>query len=107
MKERRRFERFPLSLPARMVTVSSGPKKVFEFKTRDISACGVFIENTLDSFIEGMRIKLNLIARSERIKELTGSHSLIEAEGNVVRSTPLGVAIRFDKECQILSLKSL
>jgi hypothetical protein len=107
MKERRRFERYSLTLPTRMETILSGQKKVFEFETRDISACGVFIKNTLDSFIEGTRIKLNLIARSERIRELAGSHSLIEAEGSVVRSTPTGVAICFDKECRVLSLNGL
>ena len=107
MKERRRFERFSLTLPTRMETILSDKKKVFEFETRDISACGVFINNTLDSFIEGTRIKLNLTARSERIRELTGSHSLIEAEGSIVRSTPMGIAICFDKECRILSLNGL
>ena len=106
MKERRRFERFPLTLPTRMETISSGQKKVFEFESRDISACGVFID-TLGFFIEGTRIKVNLIARSERIRELTGCQSLIEAEGSVVRSTPKGVAISFDKECQILSLNDV
>ncbi len=107
MKERRRFERFSLTLPTRMETVSSGQKKVFEFETRDISACGVFIHNAFDSLVEGTRIKLNLIAGSERIRDITGSQSLIEAEGSVVRSTPTGVAICFDKECQIMSLKCL
>jgi hypothetical protein len=107
MKERRRFERFSLALPTRMETISSDQKKVFEFETRDISACGVFIDNTLDSLIEGTRIKLNVIARSKRIKELTGSQSLIEAEGSIVRTTPTGVAICFDKECQIMSFNGL
>jgi len=32
---------------------------------------------------------------------------IIECEGNVVRYTPEGVAVCFDKECQILSLKCL
>ena len=106
MKERRRFERFSLAFPTRMEAILSGQKKVFEFKSRNISACGVFID-TLGPFIEGTRIKLNLISRSKRIRELTGSQSLIEAEGNVVRSTPTGVAIHFDKECRILSLNGL
>ena len=106
MKERRRFERFSLALPTRMEAILSGQKKVFEFATRDISACGVFID-ALGTFIEGTQIKLNFISRSKRIMELTGSQSLIEAEGNVVRSTPMGVAIHFDKECQIRSLNGL
>lgn len=106
MKERRQYERFPLTLPARMEMITSDKKQVFDFETRDISASGAFIYNK-ESFPEGTRFKLNLTVPSERIKELTGVQSLIECEGSVVRSTPTGVAIRCDKECQILSLKGI
>jgi hypothetical protein len=104
MKERRKFERFSLTLPARMETINSGKKQVFELKTRDISSSGAFIY-TPEQFSEGDRFKLNLIVSSEKIKKLTGAKSLIECEGSVIRSTPSGMAICFDKECQILSLK--
>jgi hypothetical protein len=106
MKEQRRFERFPLTLPARMETITSGKKQVFELKTRDISASGIFI-NTTEPFSGGTRFKIDLSVPNDRIKELTGVQSLIECEGSVVRSTPTGVAIRFDKDCQIMSLKGL
>jgi hypothetical protein len=87
-------------------TIISDRKEVFDLKTKDISACGAFI-NTTEQFLEGTRFKLNLTVASKKIKELTGVKSLIESEGNVVRSTPTGVAIHFDRECQILSLKGL
>ena len=105
MEEQRQFERFTLTIPARMETITSGKKQVFEFKTRDISSSGAFIY-TPEPFAEGTRFRMDLTVPSERIKELTGSRSLIECEGNIVRTTPTGVAICFDKECQILSLKS-
>ena len=89
-----------------MELTSSDKKQVFDFETRDISASGAFIYNK-ESFPKGTRFKLNLTIYSERIKELTGAKSLIESEGNVVRSTPKGIAIHFDKECQILSLKGI
>jgi hypothetical protein len=104
MKERRQFERFSLTLPARMETISTDKKQVFELKTRDISSSGAFLY-TPEPFPEGTRLKLDLTVSSKRIKELTGAKSLIECEGNIIRSTPAGVAICFDKECQILSLK--
>jgi hypothetical protein len=104
LKDRRQFERFSLTLPARMETITSGKKQVFELKTRDISSSGAFI-NTAEQFSEGERFKLNLVASSEKIKKLTGAKSLIECEGNIIRSTPAGVAISFDKDCQVLSLK--
>jgi hypothetical protein len=102
--EQRQFERFTITLPARMETVTSGKKQVFELKTRDISAAGAFI-NTNEKFFKGTRFKMDFTVPSNRIKELTGARSLIECEGNIVRSAPEGVAICFDKECQILSLK--
>lgn len=104
MKERRQYERFSLTLPTRMETINSGKKQVFDFETRDISTAGAFIFTT-DPPPEGTRFKLNLTAQSHRIKELTGSQSLIECEGKVVRSTPTGIAIHFDCECRILSLR--
>ena len=105
MKERRQFERFEITLPARMEPIASNKRQVFEFKTRDISASGAFID-AKSQFSEGMRFKLNLTTSSKRIQELTGAQSFIECEGYTVRSTPTGIAICFDKECQILSLKS-
>ena len=104
MTERRQFERFSLELPTRMETITVGRKQVFELKTRDISSSGAFIY-TPEPFPIGERFKLNLVASSEKIKKLTGAKSLIECEGSLIRSTPSGVAICFDKDCQILSLK--
>ena len=105
MKERRQFERFSINLPARLETFVSNKKQIFDLKTRDISASGAFFD-TKSPFSEGIRIKLNVTADNKRIKELTGSHGFIECEGVVIRSTPEGIAICFDKDCQILSLKN-
>jgi c-di-GMP-binding flagellar brake protein YcgR len=106
MKERRQYERFSLTIPARMEMMMSSRKQIFDFETRDISAGGAFID-TMEQFPEGIRFKLDLTISSQKIKELTGAKSLIECEGNVVRSTPKGVAVHFDRECQILSLRGL
>ena len=107
MKERRQYERFRLTIPARMEMVTSHRNQIFDFETRDISAGGAFIINAMEQFTEGTRFKINLTVTSKKIKELTGAKSLIESEGNVVRSTPKGVAVHFDRECQILSLRGL
>jgi hypothetical protein len=104
MIERRRLERFQLTLPARMETITSQKKQVFEFETRDISAAGAFVY-TSEPFSLDTRFGIKLTTNSNRIKELTDAQSLIECEGSIVRSTEKGVAIRFDRECQILSLK--
>ena len=105
MVERRQFERFQISVPARVRTINPEEKKVFDLWIRDISAGGAFL-NTTEQFAEGTQFCINLTVPSERIKELTGAESFIEVEGKVVRSTPTGVAVHFDKDCQIMSLKS-
>ena len=105
MEERRQFERFPLTLPARMEMITSNGNQVFELKTWDISAAGAFVI-TNEKFSQGTRFKLDLKVPSNRIKKLTGLQSLLEGEGSVVRSSPIGVAIQFDRKCQILTLKS-
>jgi hypothetical protein len=106
LEEQRKYQRFPLTLPVRIEPIPSDRKQVFEFETRDISASGAFVDTT-SPFSNGTRIKMNLTGKSQRIKDLTGAQIFIECEGVVVRSTPTGVAVCFDRNCQILSLKGL
>ncbi|UCF02928.1 MAG: PilZ domain-containing protein [Deltaproteobacteria bacterium] len=105
MKERRTCERFQLSLPARLEMDSSEKTEIFELHTRDVSAAGALLLGAPSQFPTGTRCQLELIVASERIKELTGVQGLIKIEGTVVRSTPEGVAVCFDGECEILGLK--
>lgn len=104
MKERRKYERFQLELPVRLEMNSSQTTEMFELQTRNISAAGTFL-NTTGRFPVGTRCQLEMIVASERIKEITGVHGLIKVDGTIIRSTPEGVAICFDGECQILCLK--
>ena len=104
MNDLRQFERFSLTLPVRAETYNSNKKQVFDFKTRDISASGVFLY-TPEPFSKGINFKLNLTVPNARIKKMTGFESLIDCEGQVVRSTTEGVAIHFVRNCQISSLK--
>ena len=105
MEERRAYERFQLNLPARLEMDSSERTEIFELQTKDISAAGALLLGTKEQFQPGTRCQLELIVASERIKELTGVQGLIKIEGTIVRSTPDGVAICFDGDCQILGLK--
>ena len=103
MKERRQYERFTIPLPVRLETIELGRKKVLDLETRDMSASGTFI-TTLTSFPEGTRFILDFTIPSDSIK---GLKSLKDCTGSMVRSTPHGMAIKFDRECQIESLKAL
>lgn len=104
--DRRKFERFDIELPARMETNSVGKKQVFDLVTKNISASGAFV-STNSPFSDGSHIKMSLTTQNKRLAELTGSQCLFECEGSVVRTTPTGVGICFNKECQIMSLKGL
>lgn len=105
MMNKRKYERYEIGLPARIKTISDNKKQVFDLVTKNISASGAFLDTT-SPFSEGLRIKMSLTTNSERIVELTGSQCLIECEGSVVRITPTGIGICFNKECQIMSLKN-
>jgi hypothetical protein len=78
MKERRTYERFQLSLPARLELNSSKRTEIFELQTQDISAAGALLVGTTEQFPAGTRCHLELIVASERIKELTGVQGLIK-----------------------------
>jgi c-di-GMP-binding flagellar brake protein YcgR len=105
MMERRAYERFQLALPARLEVVSSGREEVFEARTRDISANGVFLFITAACSV-GSKVRLDLAVRSKRIAQLTGAQGLIKVEGKVVRSDPEGIAISFDQGVRILGLRT-
>lgn len=104
--DKRKYERFEIELPARLETIVSNRKQVYEFITKNISASGAFV-STNSSFSDGSRIKMSLKTQNKRLAELTGSQCLIECEGSVVRNTLKGVAICFNKDCQIMSLRGL
>jgi hypothetical protein len=106
MKERRQYERFIFPLPLRIEAITLDRKKVVDLETRDISASGTFI-TTLTSFPEETRFILDFTIPSDSIKGLKGMKSLRGFTGSMVRSTPYGLAIQLDRECQIESLKAL
>ena len=106
MKERRQYARFNISLPVRLEAFALDTKKVLDLDTRDISFSGVFI-NTLTSFPEGTRFILDFTLPIDNLKEFKDIKSLKDCAGSMVRSDSNGIAIQFDKECQIQGLKAL
>jgi hypothetical protein len=103
MKERRQYERFNIPLPVRLETIISDRQEVLDHETRDISVSGTFIPS-LRSFPEGTRFVLDFTIPSDDIKEFKYIKSLKGCTGTVVRSTSIGMAIHFDRECYIMSL---
>ncbi|MCJ7538643.1 MAG: PilZ domain-containing protein [Desulfobacterales bacterium] len=106
MKDRRQYERVSFPFPVGLETITTNGKKVLDLVTKDISASGTFIP-TLTSFPEGARFILNLTFPSNKIQTLKTVKSLNGCIGSLVRSTPHGIAIQFDRECQMETLKVL
>lgn len=104
MKENRRYERLLIPLPVRLETITSSKKEILDLETRDISASGIFVPS-LRSFPEGTRFILDFTIPGENINQFKGVKSLKGCTGSMVRSTSHGMAIQFDRECQIESLK--
>ena len=105
MKERRKLGRFTLPLPVRLETMTTGRNEVLDLVTRDISASGTFI-NTLTSFPKGTGFIMDFTIPSDNIQEFKYVKSLRSLTGTMVRSTSKGMAIHFDRECYIMSLRS-
>ena len=100
MQERRQFQRYDLSLPAKIEMVIPGPgKKTFDLRTSDVSAGGAFFR-TSAPIPEGTQVRLRLMIRSERLQDLTGAEGRVAVAGTVVRSGPAGMAICFDEHYQ-------
>ena len=84
----------------------SDGNKLFNVETKDISEESAFIYTKWSSLLpEETRYILNLTIPSDCLHELTDLKCFIELEGGMVRSTPEGMAIRFDRECQIMALR--
>ena len=104
MIEQRLNNRLKVRLPSRLeAIIPSGEKKIYDLETKDISTDGAFIyTNESVSFPEGTRFTIDLTFPSDSNKELTVLKSLMECIGTMVRSTPEGIAIKFEKECEII-----
>ena len=106
MIERRKHQRINIALPVRLKTINSDNRRVLDLATKDISYTGAFIP-TITSFPEGTTFKLDFTLPTDNLKELYDIESLKDCKGNIVRSTPQGIAICFDSECNIEGLKAL
>ena len=101
-EERRKFDRFDLSLPTKIEMVTAGgEQEILDLVTTNISAGGAFLR-TKEAIPKGTRVVLNLSLSVEWMRQLTGSQALVEVGGTVVRSDPEGTAICFDENYQFL-----
>lgn len=106
MKERRIYKRHIVILPTKLETIlTAGEKKVFDVETRNISIGGAFIYSKDFSFFqEGRRVIIDFtIPSGSYFKYLADMKRIMECTGSLVRFTSEGIAIQFDRECEIMS----
>ena len=106
MTERRQYERLSYPFPVRLETMFAYKRKVLDLVTKNISASGTFIP-TLISFHEGTMFFMSFTFPSKKFQILKRLNELNGCVGNLVRSAPDGIAIRFDIECQWEYLKKM
>jgi hypothetical protein len=106
MKDRRKLERFNLELIAE-ITVETADQmvKVLYLRTRDISSGGAFLYG-VNPLPRGTPVKVNLTLSADRLKRLMGAQAHVKIRGIVKRSEPSGMAIRFNEDYHMMSIKA-
>jgi len=107
MDDKRKFERLYIEVPARIKVCSSEDKKdQLIFQTRNVSAGGAFI-STKELLPEDTKIQVEIFLLSEEVQELDDADkgNVLIVTGQVARSGPDGMAIRFNEDYDILSVK--
>ncbi len=106
MNEMRTSPRYRLSIPARlMITEPHDRREIVELRTKDICSEGAFF-NTGYKLPVGTRVKLDLILNIERLVQVKGMNSCIQLMGEILRQQTDGFAVRFDKNYEIIPLRS-
>lgn len=106
MKDRRKLVRFNLELPAEItVKTTEQVVRVLHLRTRDISSGGAFFYG-VSPLPEGTPVKADLTLSADRLKRLMGTQAHVEISGIVRRSEPSGMAICFNEDYHMTSIKA-
>jgi hypothetical protein len=107
MDDKRKFERFDITAPARLEILKPGEKtEKMLLESRDLSAGGVFIK-TPKSLPEGFPVKVEIFLHFQEPEiQLPPSDNatVIVVTGQVIRSTDEGMAIRFNDDYDITAM---
>jgi hypothetical protein len=101
---KRKLERFPLELPARIFVDCDGAgTDCLDAVTIDISAGGAFF-HTDKPLPVGTQMEVDLILPLDELKKIEGKRANIKVKGAVIRTGERGMAILFDKKYRISPL---
>jgi c-di-GMP-binding flagellar brake protein YcgR len=107
MEDKRAYKRFDLKVPARIGIAESEriEEQEVDLTTINISAGGAFLD-TKAILPQGTRVKMDFILSIEKLKELTDSQCRIKVKGEVIRSDESGIAVRFDKDYEMIPFRN-
>ena len=106
MIERRKFERFELSLQASVSVCGGGLSKApVSLTTKDVSTNGAYFQ-TADPLPVGTKVDVDLLLMLADTNAAGGKKAWIKASGKVHRTDPSGMVIRFDEDSKILPFSS-
>ena len=98
---KRKLERFPLELPARIFVGCEGEgADCLDAVTCDICAGGAFFYTDTPLPV-GTKMDVDLILPLDELKKIKGKRASIKVKGAVIRTGESGMAISFDKKYQI------
>jgi len=102
---KRKLERFSLELPARISVVDEKEEAAsVDATTSDVSAGGAFF-HTDQPYPVGTEMQVDLVLPLDELKKLAGKRASIKLKGAVVRIGDNGMAISFEDDYEISSLK--
>jgi hypothetical protein len=107
MKDQRRFERYPIDVPARIELIGSRRKrKVIESHVDDLSAVGGFFPDA-KSLPVGQLLKVEISLPFERpnLRPEEYELTIVTVTGHAIRSGPSGTAIAFTEDYRLTSRK--
>ncbi len=105
MKERRRFERFSLTLPARLEPGDGGGRVPEGLMTSNISAGGVYVP-TRTPPRQGMEVRMEIILPFNNLQKVRlENDACVMVTGKVVRAEAAGMAVQFNDDCSIMPVR--
>lgn len=102
-KERRKYQRFSLEIPAKIEVISAGKQKgTIEVLTSDICAGGAYFQ-TPKPLPEGTQVKIDMVLPLEHLRRLSEEYNraYIKVSGIVSRTESSGMAVSFDEDYEL------
>jgi len=103
MDEKRKFERFNISVPARIeIITQEGEIEKYDLETKNLSAKGTCLQFE-GSLLEGSKVRVEIFLNFEELRSPTDPDGslIIVATGRVLRSGHEGMSIHFNEDYDI------